>query len=112
MLSAFSNARALAHYDETLHLCLACDASELGGGHVLFQVEPGTEKPQITKTNIVAISSHKFNDVQQRYSVYKKELWSCVYGMRRHHHFLWGKQFTLIRKGTGGHRCMQILQRR
>ena len=77
-------------------LCLACDASMLGGGHVLFQVPKGCDKYIITKTNIVAISSHKFTEVQQRYSIYKKELWSCVFAMRRHHNYLWGKRFVLI----------------
>ena len=96
LLQAFTKAPVLAHVNLEMQLCLACDASILGGGHVLFQVPKGCDKYEITKDNIIAISSHKFTETQLRYSIYKKELWSCIYGMRRHHNYLWGRQFVLI----------------
>ena len=96
LLTAFTKAPVLAHVNLEMTLCLACDASIVGGGHVLFQVPMDCEKYAITKDNIVAISSHKFTETQLRYSIYKKELWSCIFGMRRHHNYLYGRRFVLI----------------
>ena len=75
---------------------MATDASAIGAGIVVYQIKPGEDVNHIHKDNIIGIASKKFNETQQRYSAYKKELWAVIYGLRRYHWLLWAKPFHLI----------------
>ena len=65
----------------------------MGVGAVLYQPD---DDDTITPWNIVAICSKKLTDTQQRYPIYKKELWAIVYALRKFHSYIWGRPDTII----------------
>ncbi|KAG7295117.1 hypothetical protein JYU34_022067 [Plutella xylostella] len=84
-----SSAPALAHYSPELPLVLAVDSSPYGLGAVLLQREPdGTERA-------VSCASRTLNDAESNYSQLDKEALAIVYGVTKHHHYLYGRHFTL-----------------
>ena len=91
---AFSNAPFLKFPDFSRRFAIATDASWIGIGAVLYQ--PDDENGTITPWNIVAICSKKLSAAQQRYPVYKKELWAVVYALRKFHSYIWGRPDTEI----------------
>ena len=91
---AFANAPFLKFPDFNKRFAVATDASWIGVGAVLYQ--PDDENGTITPWNIVAICSKKLSPTQQRYPVYKKELWAIVYALRKFHSYIWGRPDTLI----------------
>lgn len=91
---AFANAPFLVPPDFSKPFVVATDASQLGLGGVLYQ--PDDEAHTITKDNIVAICSHQLNATQQRYPVYKKELWALVYCLRKFHSYIYGKRNVYV----------------
>lgn len=91
---AFSTAPFLKFPDFNKRFALATDASWVGVGAVLYQ--PDDDNDTITPWNIVAICSKKLTDTQQRYPVYKKELWAIVYALRKFHSYIWGRPDTII----------------
>jgi hypothetical protein len=87
---AFSTAPFLKFPDFNKRFAVACDASHTGVGGVIYQ--PDDEDDTITPTNIVGIVSKQLTPSQQRYPVYKKELWALVYCLRKFHTFIHGRQ--------------------
>ena len=87
---AFSNAPFLKFPDFNKRFAVACDASQTGVGGVLYQ--PDDDNDTITANNIVAIVSKQLTQSQQRYPVYKKELWGLVYCLRKFHTFIHGRK--------------------
>ena len=83
--------RFLVHFKGNLPLKLVCDASQVGIGCVLAHVMPdGTEKP-------IAFASRFLNKAEQNYSQIEKEGLSLVYGVKKFHMYLYGKdRFTLV----------------
>lgn len=85
-----AEAPILEHYDPTKPLTLATDASPYGIGAVLSHVmEDGSEKP-------VAYASHTLNDIEKRYSQLDKEALVIIFGVKRFHHYLYGRQFSIV----------------
>jgi hypothetical protein len=78
-------------FDRPFHI--ATDASWTGVGGVLFQ--PHADE-HITPDNIVAICSKKLNTDRQRWSAYKKELFSIVYSLRKFHAYVWGREDLVL----------------
>nr|XP_049694867.1 uncharacterized protein K02A2.6-like [Helicoverpa armigera] len=79
----------LAHYSPALPLVLAVDSSAYGLGAVLAQRYPdGSER-------LVCCASRTLNDAERRYSQVDKEALAIVYGVTRHHQYLFGRHFTL-----------------
>ncbi|XP_047037979.1 uncharacterized protein K02A2.6-like [Helicoverpa zea] len=79
----------LAHYSPALPLVLAVDSSAYGLGAVLAQLYPdGSER-------LVCCASRTLNDAERRYSQVDKEALAIVYGVTRHHQYLFGRHFTL-----------------
>ncbi len=93
--NAFASAPLLAYPDYNKAFYIACDASNLGVGGVLYQPQPGDDG-NITPNNIVAICSKKLNPSQQNYSVYKKELYGVIYSLRKFHSYVWGRVDTVL----------------
>ena len=91
---AFSTAPFLKFADFSKRFVIACDASWIGVGAVLYQ--PDDDDDTITPYNIVAICSKKLTETQQRYPIYKKELWAIVYALRKFHSYIWGRPDTVI----------------
>ena len=85
-----SQAPVLAHYDATLPLRLAGDASAFGLGVVLSHRFPdGSERP-------VAYASRTLTPSERNYSQLEKEALSLVYGVKKFHSYLYGRTFELL----------------
>jgi hypothetical protein len=91
---AIARAPMLAYANMNKRFVLACDASRVGAGCVLYQ--PDDDNDTITANNIVACYSRKYTKVQVKYSTYKKELYAIVLGLRRFHTYLYLREFTVI----------------
>ena len=83
------SSQLLVHFDPTLNITLACDASAYGIGAVLsHQMPDGLEKP-------VGFVSRTLSETERRYSQIEKEGLACVFGVKRFHAYLFGHHFTL-----------------
>ena len=71
-----------------LKYILDTDASDIGIGGVLSQVQDGRER-------VIAYASKKLNSSQQRYSVTRRELLAVITFMNQFRHFLLGQEFLL-----------------
>ena len=91
---AFSIAPILRFPDLNKRICVAHDASQTGVGCLLYQ--PDDDDDTITKDNIIGIYSKQLNPAQQRYPVYKKELWGLVCALRKFHPILWGRRDVVV----------------
>lgn len=86
---ALTREPALAHYDASLPLVLAVDSSSYGLGAVLSHAYPdGSER-------VVCCASRTLSDTERRYSQVDKEALAIVYGVSRHHQYVYGRHFIL-----------------
>ena len=80
----------LIHYDPSLLLKLATDASQYGLGAVISHVLPtGEERP-------IAFASRSLSASKKNYSQIDKEALSLIFGIKKFHSYLYGRRFTLI----------------
>ena len=87
---ALVDSPALAHYDATKPLQLACDASPYGVGAVLSQHDKnGNERP-------VAFASRTLSSAEKNYAQIEREALSLIFGVRKFHQYLYGRVFTLF----------------
>ena len=88
--SRLANAEILAYFDRNAEKTkLITDASPVGLGAVLTQVQGGCER-------VVAYASRSLTDVERRYSQTEKEVLALVWGCERFHMYLYGVEFTLL----------------
>ncbi|XP_064461149.1 uncharacterized protein K02A2.6-like isoform X4 [Ornithodoros turicata] len=78
----------LTFYDPRKPLGLVCDASPYGVGAVLFHVINGEEKP-------IAYASRTLSKAESGYAHIEKEALAVVFGVKRLHKFLYGREFTI-----------------
>ena len=84
-----ASSQVLVHFDPTLEIHLACNASDYGIGAVLSHLMPdGLEQP-------IGFVSRTLTDAEKNYSQLEKEGLACVYGIKHFHSYLYGHKFIL-----------------
>ena len=87
---ALKSSQVLIHYDPSLPITLAGDASAYGIGSVISHVLPdGSERP-------IAFASRTLSPSEKNYAQLEKEALSLIFGLKRFHQYLYGRKFTLI----------------
>lgn len=88
--SALSSAPVLAQPDFTKEFVIQCDASRIGVGGVLYQLdEEGKERP-------IAFVSQKLNRAQRNYTVTELECLAAVVCVKRFRQYIDGLPFKII----------------
>ena len=88
--SLLTSDNVLVHFDPSMDIVLACDASAYGIGAVLaHKMADGSERP-------VGFASRTLSPAEQKYSQIEKETLACVYGVKRFHSYLFGHKFCLV----------------
>ena len=86
---ALLSERVLAHYEEGRELVLSVDSSAYGLGAVLaHRYENGSERP-------VSCVSRTLSAPERNYSQLDKEALAILFGVTKHHQYLFGRRFTL-----------------
>ena len=83
------DSKTLVHYDESLPLYLSCDASSYGAGAVLSHQIVGQFRP-------VAFVSCTLSQAQRNYSQLDKEAFSIIFGLKKFHQYLYGREFSIL----------------
>ena len=79
----------LAHYEEGRPLVLSVDSSAYGMGAVLaHRYDDGSERP-------VSCVSRTLSAPERNYSQLDKEALAILFGVTKHHQYLFGRTFTL-----------------
>ena len=86
---AILQSQVLAMFDPALPTVVTTDASNVGVGAVLSQVDP------VLGERVVAFASCTLNPAQRRYSVSEREALAVVWSVRWWHRYLWGRPFQL-----------------
>ena len=84
------NDTVLAHFNPSLPIGIACDASTVGLGVVLFHCYAnGSERP-------IANASKILSEARRNYSQIQKEALAIVYALNKFHQFLYGRTSILV----------------
>lgn len=79
----------LAHFNPDSKLILTVDASPRGLGAILSTVEGGVEKP-------ISYASRSLSAAEKRYSQIQKEATAIIFGIRKYHQYLYGRDVPFI----------------
>lgn len=96
---AFTSPRCLMHFDPTLPIILATDASAYGVSAVLSHICPdGIER-------IIQYASQTLSNTQKSYSQIDKKAYAIIFEVKKFYQYIHGGHFTLITD----HRCYKFL---
>ncbi|KAJ8366663.1 hypothetical protein AAFF_G00345590 [Aldrovandia affinis] len=84
-----ARAGTLAYFDKDAETKVIADASPVGLGAVLVQVQQGEEVP-------ICYVSRSLSDCERRYSQTEREALGLVWACERLHPYIYGRQFTLV----------------
>ena len=85
-----SSETVLVHFNKDLPIGIACDASNVWIGAVLFyRYKDGSERP-------IANVSKTLTDSQRDYKQIQKEALALIFGLKRFSEYLYGRSFILI----------------
>ncbi|GFO41416.1 polyprotein [Plakobranchus ocellatus] len=95
--SAFSRAKnvlssdkVLMHFNPKREIVLVCDASPIGVGAILSQVDDnGDEKP-------VIYASRALSDAERKYSQIDREGLALIFAVKKFHKYIYGRDFKLV----------------
>ena len=88
--SLLSTDTVLAHFDASVPIGIACDASNVGIGAALFHRYPdGSERP-------IANVSKTLSKSQRNYSQIQKEVLAITFALKKFYQFLFGRKFILV----------------
>lgn len=88
--NALTTSEVLTHFNPSLPIQLACDASPYGVGAVISHVFPnGEERP-------IAFASRTLNKAEANYAQLEREALSIVFGVKKFHQYLYGRKFSLF----------------
>lgn len=87
--TSLTTAPVLSSPDFSKPFFLMCDASDVGIGSVLYQLEDGLEHP-------VAYMSKKLSKSQRKFSTTERELLAVLLGIDHFRYYLVGRHFTVI----------------
>jgi len=96
---ACEQAPLLAHVDYAKPLVLRADASDVGAGGLLVQLNEGGEQ-------VVATTSKAFNETERKWSTIEKECFAIFHSVRKFEHYLKGVKFQV----ETDHRNLQFIQ--
>ncbi|CAF1054378.1 unnamed protein product, partial [Brachionus calyciflorus] len=82
----------LAYFNPNWKTELIVDASPVGLGCVLMQVNPMDSSDR----KVIAFASKSLNDVEKKYSQIEKEGYAAVFGCEKNHLILYGRHFTIV----------------
>ena len=82
------SAPILAFRTETDPFVIDCDASNVGQGAVLSQIQNGEEK-------VICYFSRCFSRAERNYCATRRELLAVVNAIKHFHHYLYGNRFTV-----------------
>ena len=87
--SFLKSPQLLTPYDTEKPLVLACDASPVGVGAVLaHRMEDGSDRP-------IGYASRALTLTERKYAQIDKEALAIVYGIKRFHQYLYGRNFII-----------------
>lgn len=89
LTNVLTNATILGYFDVNDKTQLIADASPVGLGAVLIQIND--KRPRI-----ISYASKSLSDVEKRYAQTEKEALALVWAVERFHYYLFGRNFELI----------------
>lgn len=88
--SVLSSDTVLTHFDPNQKTVITCDASPVGVGAILSQVdESGVEKP-------VAYASRSLSAVERKYAQIDREALAIIFSVKKWHKYIFGRHVTIV----------------